>query len=348
MTPRLLFAGVFHWNAGSAQTVAQYAAVAPMLNCEIGVSTQLSRLDDTVGRYLPLVDDLAWATHVVLVFESRQFLRPEQLELVGQIPRARRIVLDPDGHWGPLATAGVDDNGGPEGNERWNSLFRELSDIILQPRIGSRPPDGAHYFPYFGMPRPEQHPSADVGATDLDVQYVGANWWRWDQMTRLFDAGLTAGVPPERLQLAGRWWTTPSHPDHTEATRNEPRWLADRGIRVKPPVPFGDVVRAMSTATITPVLARPLLAQMGMLTPRMLETLASTSIPVHLDGLAYVDELYGPLAELVRLDPAPADTIRNILASPRKFRRATDEIRRDAYERFRYEAVLKRLLTFIA
>ncbi|WPB91383.1 hypothetical protein [Streptomyces malaysiensis] len=52
---RILFAGVFHWNAGSSHMIAEYARVASAAGCEVGVSSQLSRLDGTVDAHLPLV-----------------------------------------------------------------------------------------------------------------------------------------------------------------------------------------------------------------------------------------------------------------------------------------------------
>lgn len=78
-TPRILFAGVFHWNAGSSHMIAEYARVAQAVGCEVGVSSQLSRLDGTVNAHLPVVDDITWATHLVLVFENAQFLASSSL-----------------------------------------------------------------------------------------------------------------------------------------------------------------------------------------------------------------------------------------------------------------------------
>ncbi len=95
--PRVLFAGNFHWNAGSSHTIAEYARVADAAGCAVGVSAELARMDDHVPAHLPLVDDLCWGTHLVLVSEGRQFLTGEQLELCERIPRHRRLVVDPDG-----------------------------------------------------------------------------------------------------------------------------------------------------------------------------------------------------------------------------------------------------------
>lgn len=355
MTPRILFAGEFHWNAGSAQMIAQYSRVAGEAGCEVGVSTQLSRLDDRVGTYLPLVEDVNWATHLVLVFESGPFLIDGRRELAESIPRHRRIILDPDGHWGDLITDGVDSNGAwegvdaPTGNRRWNDLYADLSDVVLQPRVGSPLPAGAEFFSYFGMPDPATTEGPGHARTNprYDLQYVGANWWRWDQMVKVFEGGLAAGIPTDRLRLAGRWWTGDPHPRHRAATSNDPDWLAARGIDVVDPVPFGQVVAAMGEAAITPILARPVLSRMGLLTPRMFETLASASLPVFGDDIGYLGDIYGADAHALRLGQDTAGAIRRILTDPDTHLDATRRIRREVHARFRYEAVVKQLLSFL-
>ncbi|MEU0924597.1 glycosyltransferase [Streptomyces malaysiensis] len=345
---RILFAGVFHWNAGSSHMIAEYARVASAAGCEVGVSSQLSRLDGTVDAHLPLVDDITWATHLVLVFESRQFLSTQQRELCEAVPRRRRIVLDPDGHWGPYVTVGADDNVGADTGEPWHRLYAELSDVILQPRLGDRLPDGAEFFSYFGMP--DIHRLAtdlpDSRALPYELQYVGANWWRWKAMTSLIRAATAARPPIERIRVCGRWWTGDPHSDHVTATANEPRWMEDHGVEVVPPVPFGHVVSAMSQAAITPVLARPLLAQMELLTPRMFETLASGSITALWPDLGYLSELYGDDVELFLLGDDPTDTLARILREPAHYRERLAAIQHRVHERFNYRAVLAELLSF--
>jgi hypothetical protein len=347
-TPRILFAGVFHWNAGSSHMIAEYARVASSVGCEVGVSNQLSRLDGTVNVHLPLVDDLTWATHLVLVFESRQFLSTRQRELCEAVPRRRRIILDPDGHWGPYVAADLDDNAGAYSIESWHKLYADLSDVILQPRLGERLPDGAEFFSYFGMP--DIHRIAtDLPAPEAlpyELQYVGANWWRWNAMTSLVRAAATAAPPIERIRVCGRWWTGDPHHDHLTATANEPGWMQDRGVEVGPPVPFGHVVSAMSQAAITPVLARPLLARMELLTPRMFETLASGSIPAFWPDLGYLSALYGDDVDLFLLDDDPAVTLARMMRDPARYRERLAAIQRRVHERFNYRAVLTELLRF--
>ncbi|ORT59193.1 glycosyltransferase [Streptomyces sp. CB03238] len=347
-TPRILFAGVFHWNAGSSHMIAEYARVAQAVGCEVGVSSQLSRLDGTVNAHLPVVDDITWATHLVLVFENAQFLSLQQRELCEVVPRQRRIVLDPDGHWGPQVCAGVDNNAGVDTIDSWHKLYADLSDVILQPRLGEHLPDGAQFFSYFGMP--DIHRLAtdypNPRTMPYELQYVGANWWRWKEMTSLLHAAGASRPPIRRIRVCGRWWTGDPHPDHLLATANEHGWMEEHGVEVAPPVPFGQVVSAMAQAAITPVLARPLLARMELLTPRMFETLASGSIPVLWPDLGHLSALYGDDVELFLLGGDPADTLAQMLRDPGRYRRPLAAIQRRVHERFNYRTVLAELIQF--
>jgi hypothetical protein len=346
---RILFAGVFHWNAGSSHMVAEYARAAEILGCEVGVSSQLSRLDGVVDAHLPVVADLAWATHLVLVFEGVQFLSEGQRELCDTVPRHRRIVLDPDGHWGPLVTLGADNSGGPDAPQNWHQVYSELSSLILQPKIGGALPEGAEFFSYFGMPDIRSIPTAmpDVARMPYELQYVGANWWRWTAMTDLVQAAAAARPALTRIRVCGRWWTGAPHPEHVTATSNKQDWLEGQGVTVAPPVPFGQVVAHMAQGAITPILARPLLAELRLLTPRMFETMASGSMLAIPRGLGYLTSLYGDDVAPFLLGEDPSSQLARMLREPGSYRRRLAFIQERLYHRFNYRQVLGELLKLI-
>jgi hypothetical protein len=339
MTIRIAFAGDFHWQAGSSHMIAEYARAADTVGCQVAVSTQLSRLDGSVDAHLPLVDDLTWASHLVLVFEGRQFLDTRGRDLCEAFPRHRRIVLDPDAHWGQPVTCGADDSAGPLGHHAWQELYRELGEIVLQPRLGPLPP-GAQFFSYFGMPDPVPAPGAPL----YDLQYVGANWWRWQQWTELVRA---ARPELSRLRVCGRWWEGPPHPDHLAATTNRPGWLRRHGVEVCPPVPFGQVVATMAQSVLTPVLARPLLAGQHLLTPRMFETLAADTLPVLPTDLAYTSGLYGDGIAPFVLGEDPAEDLARLHRDADTYRPRAAALRADLYRRFNYRRVLAQLLALL-
>ncbi|MGH3868273.1 MAG: glycosyltransferase family protein [Pseudonocardiaceae bacterium] len=346
---RILFAGNFHWNAGSSHVIAAYAEAAAAVGCEVGVSTQLARLDNQIGRHLPLVDDVGWATHLVLVFEGRQFLSDRQKELCERVPRDRRVAIDPDGHWGPTVVVG-DDSTNPNGTAgSWHRLYRELSDIVLQPRIRGRLPDGAEFFTYFGMPavyrRATDAPVPE--ALPFELQYIGSNWWRWRAMTDLIHAARAAEPPLRRMRVCGRWWDGLRCSGHEHATGSEPGWLRAAGVEVCPSVPFGRVVAEMARATLSPILVRPALAAQGLLTPRMFETLASGSIPVLADELDYLGPVYGDHAQLFRPGIDGSAALAAMLADHHSLRVALAQVQDEVHARFNYERVLAELLLFV-
>jgi len=347
--PRILFAGNFHWNAGSSHTIAEYARVAHAAGCLVGVSAELARMDNQVPAHLPLVDDLRWGTHLVLIFEGRQFLTLRQLEQCERIPRHRRLVVDPDGHWGPFASLGADDNGSGHRHASWLSLYRRLADVVLQPKAEGTLPDGAEFFPYFGMP-PAHRAADDAPPTDVmdyQLQYIGGNWWRWKALADVITAALAAQPPVTRMRVCGRWWDGATCPGHEEASRSQPGWLAEHGVRVERPVPFGQVVSEMSRSVASPVLARPLLARLGMLTPRMFETPASGSIPLITADLAFLATVYGDEAAQLTFGQRPGSLVERVLQDTVRYRQLTATIQRRLLSTFSHERVLGQLLKFL-
>jgi hypothetical protein len=347
--PRILFAGNFHWNAGSSHMITEYAKAADSVGCEIGVATPLSRMDAQVPAHLPIVDDVAWGTHLVIVFEGRQFLTNRQIEICEKIPRSRRLVIDPDGHWGPYIRLGRDDNASGYPRDSWATLYRSLSDVVLQPKVRGPLPDGAEYFSYFGMPAiyrmATSAPSADQH--DYELQYIGSNWWRWLSLTEVITGASGARPPLARIRVCGRWWDGQTCPGHEEASQSTAGWLSRRGVEIAPSVPFGHVVSEMSRSDLTPVLIRPLLAELGLLTPRVFETLASGTMPLISTELAYLTEVYGDEFVDEKFGAQPTELIDRARRDPLHRRRLLDTVQRRVFSEFNYGQVLRQLFTFL-
>ncbi len=346
---RILFAGNFHWNAGSSHMIAAYAKAAASVPCEIAVSGQLARLDAQVPRHLPLVDDVNWATHLVFVFEGRQFLSDTQIDLCQQVPRHRRLIIDPDAHWGPSMTVGLDDSHSNYTAASWHNLYAQLSDVILQPRTAPALPPGAEYFPYFGMPEIHRRATNAPEPSKLpyELQYIGSNWWRWQTLSDVVRAAAATDPRIERIRVCGRWWDGETCPGHEQATIAEPNWLSDHGVEVAASVPFGHVVSEMASSAINPILVRPVLAQKRLLTPRMFETLASGSLPALTEDLAYLAPVYGDGAEHFYLGAEPSETLARMLRDHVAYRQRLADIQTRAYAAFNYERVLADLVKFL-
>ncbi|MGI5339252.1 glycosyltransferase family protein [Streptomyces sp. CA-181903] len=337
---RVLMAGNFHWQAGFSQTVAAYVEAAGEAGCEVRVSGPLSRMDDQIPRHLPVEPDVRWGTHLVFMFEARQYLSDEQVELACSIPRDRRLIIDFDGHWGGVATAG-DSSVGTHAVEDWQRLYSTLGDLVLQPKTGPLP-DGAEFFPCFGMPGLVRHPLELGRERDYDLQYIGSNWGRWEPFVEVVEAARRARL--RRIRVCGRWWDDETCPGFEDITSGEPERLA--GVEVAPPVPFGHVVAEMGRAAITPVLVSPLVADTGLLTARAFETLASGSLPVLPAEAEFMSPLYGGGAEPLMLGADPAAALGRLAGDFERHAELVGRIQERARARYNYPRLLAELLAF--
>jgi hypothetical protein len=185
-------------------------------------------------------------------------------------------------------------------------------------------------------------------ALPYQLQYIGSNWWRWRSMTEVVTAALAVQPPIHRIRVCGRWWNGQTCPGHETASRSEAGWLQRHNVNVAPPVPFGEVVSEMSKAAVTPVLTRPLLARLGLLTPRMFETLASGSIPVLTADLAFLMKVYGHDALELVFGTQPTRLLEQIVREPGRYRSLVAAIQRRMFAAFNYEQVLIQLVKFLA
>ncbi|MBT2418096.1 hypothetical protein J7F01_08440 [Streptomyces sp. ISL-22] len=338
---RVLVAGNFHWQAGFSQTVAAYVEAAGEAGCEVRVSGPLSRMDEQIPRHLPVEPDVRWGTHLVFMFEARQYLSDEQIELACSFPRDRRLIIDFDGHWGGVATAD-DSSVGTHSIENWRRLYSALSDLVLQPKLTGPLPDGAEFFPCFGMPRLVRRPGELGPERDYELQYIGSNWGRWKPFIEVVDAARQARL--RRIRVCGRWWDGETCPGFEDITSGEPERLS--GVEVQPPVPFGHVVTEMGRAVITPVLVSPLVADTGLFTARMLETLASGSLPVLPPEAEFMSSVYEGDVEALTLGSDPAATLGRLAGDFERHAEIVGQIQDRARARYNYPRLLRELLRF--
>jgi hypothetical protein len=124
------------------------------------------------------------------------------------------------------------------------------------------------------------------------MQYIGSNWFRFAALTEVFSVARAVLPPSAKLRVRGKYWNGDFRPGFEAATKADSEVLRQLGVEVYPCVPFGDIVRRMGDATVTPVLVRPLLGALGFLTPRMFETVTARTIPVYREEDSYISELY--------------------------------------------------------
>lgn len=342
MKARVLFAGDFRWGSGSSHVIAEYARVAGSWGAEVRVSYTLGSHDDQITRLLPYEVDLRWATHIVIVLEGNPFLDQRLMDMVQRaVPSHRRLVIDADGRSLPLMRVGLDDNHSPHGADAWARQFELAACPIVCPRLGSSASSPTVVpFSYFGMP-----PTPDVTAQPCGLRYVGANWWRFEALVTVVRAFRQADAR-SRVEVCGRYWDGERRTGYEAATTTITELLDRLGVVVRPPVPFGHVVSTMSGAVVSPVLVRPVLSALGLVTPRVFETISALTIPLFMRRDAAIADVTGRDGLLCLGDNAADDMLR-ILDDVPGYRAIADDLRAEMYEAYHYEAVFGRLLEFL-
>lgn len=340
---RLLVVGEFAYSSGSSNIVREYVRAGPSAGFDVRIAASLGHSDRRVRAELPHELDAGWATHALVIYEGRPFLdEPALASLERAVPRARRAVVDCDGHYSPLVRVEGDDNAWPCGQAAWRAAIEAAGELILQPAIG-QPSAGTVRWPYFGMP--PSPPGRDAARKRLTMQYVGNNWFRAKALVAVF-ATVRDALPSARLQVRGRGWDGASLPGLEHGTYADPAELRALGIRVARPAPFGRVAETMSQSVLAPVLLRPVLSKLGLLTPRMFETAAARTIPVYTEADPIVATLYADGGALC-LGANPAARLREILAAIPRFEGIAAELRERLAGEYGYEANLRGLRSFL-
>jgi hypothetical protein len=343
VSARILVAGDFRWGSGSSHVVANYVRVAGARGAEVRVSSTLGSHDDQVTHLLPYEADPRWATHLVIVLEGNPYLDQESVDILERAaPSHRRLVIDADGHSLPLRSVGLDDNQAPHGAETWARQFELAACAVIRPRLRTGSSGSADLpFSYFGMPRP-----AEVVPQACGLRYVGANWWRFDALVAVVRAYRAADAH-SRVEVCGRYWDGERRPEYEAATTACADVLNQLAVKVHSPVPFGRVVSAMSGAVVSPVLLRPVLSALELMTPRVFETIAAQTIPLFMRSDASISDITGRDG-LLCLGNNAMDDMARVLSDLPAHRAIADDLRREMYELYRYEAVFDRLLEYLS
>jgi hypothetical protein len=337
---RLLVIGDFRWHSGSSHVIKEYVRHGPSVGMEIAVSRDFGSHDAVITRHLPYTDEIGWATHALVVFEGNPFLSASDIERIDQVlPRARRVVIDADGHWGRQVVVDEDDNTWPCGSKGWHEQISQVADIVLQPSFGQQAP-GAISFPYFGLPPRRRPRPTKLRRAQLDVQYIGNNWFRSTALLEVMSAARQALGPHARLGVRGRYWDGTARPGFESATSVDVELLRQLRVDSGLPVPFGRVITRMSDSLLTPVLVRPVLASLKFLIPRMLETLAADTLPIYRSDESYIGDIYNDNGALC-LGDNPEDAIARV----RRERAHLSQVSRDIYDRLSQKLAYPIVLT---
>lgn len=311
---RLLFVGLFNHTSGSSQTVIQFARVGQAMGHQVRVS---GRLDASMSRLFP-PSSSSRIDYVIFVVENFCFVNRAYLRRMERVvPRSQRIVIDTDGKLNRLTRHRGDSNHqSDDGARSTQEVLRDFATVLLQPTFHPQERD-VRPFLFFGFPeslRPEVR-------KDYGLGYVGNNWHRWNQLVDLIDDLSDVRDLLGPVRVCGSWWNGASYAGNRTATMSLSGVLKRKGVEVRPPVPTWRVIHEMSKARINPILMRPVLSRLGLMTPRMFETFAADTIPFLPPDAPYLQELYGAEARALTAEK-PAELVRRILDDPEKYERA--------------------------
>jgi len=306
---------------------------------------------------IPLNYSLAVSSADALVFlfewTTRQYYGDalDLTRLIAKVPRERRVVIDGDGNYNDVIRVDGDANHPDDGaSRRWREVCDSISDKICQPTLQPLRPNVRPFLFYAYNPSWEQ--PLDFTTKDFAMLYVGHSKFRWQPMERVLRAIEPARRKLGRIGVVGHGWD--SIPSWAIRMQIEDVYYADTDylrrleVDVFPAVSFDKVIDWMSKATFNPVLVRPSFAHMRLVTPRLFETPAASTIPLFLLDEAHVQQIYGREALELRLpDNDPEEKILDLVRRPQHYGGIVTRMRRQLAEQHSHLARLQRLIEII-
>jgi hypothetical protein len=342
-------------DQGSGLVIQGYTEAARAMGHEVSIYGRWIR-----GKANPVIPlnyslDIDCADAIVFIFEwTTRFNPGDQLDLtriMSKVPRNRRVVLDGDGKYNDVISVADDYNHPDQASaRRWIEACDSISDKICQPTPHPLRPNVIPFL-FYAYNTSWERP-LETGAREFDMIYVGHSKFRWAPLLRVLK-----GVEPIRQQLGriglvGYGWDSPPHwassMQMEQAYFADTGRLKDMGIESLSPVRFQYVIDWMSKGRVNPILLRSLFGRLGIVTPRIFETIAASTIPLLVLNPAYVREIYGEQAlELVLPEEAPQEKILDLVRRPERYRDVVMEVRGHMAERHSHAARLRRLMEII-
>jgi hypothetical protein len=337
-------------DQGSGLVIQGYSEAARALGHEVAV----------YGRPQPNIPldyslDIGSADAVIFVFEWTTHLHHgdclDLARLVGKVPRERRVILDGDGNYNDLIrVAGDYNHREPEASRRWIEICDSLTDKICQPTLHPVR-DNVRPFLFYAF-NPAWAVPLDFRAKDFDLIYVGHSKFRWRPMHRVLRAVEPIREQVGRITLVGHgwdalpWWAEPMQLE--ECYLSDVAYLKGLDVEALPSVPFEQVIAWMSKGAINPVISRPTFDHLRLVTPRLFETPAASTIPLFGLDETHVREIYGEQAlELVLPDDDPHEKILDMLSRPKHYMNVVADVRDHLAEKHSHAARLQELIEIV-
>jgi hypothetical protein len=345
---RILFVTEKRINAGSIQAIAAYIAAGDKLGHTIAVYG----CPDPAFPKLRFSMNAGEFDFVVFILESKlDWLSGLRLaRILSHVPRERRAVLDADGLYNDLVFIGESDRNHTSSFERdrWGEACDQLGSRIFQP---TNHPHDSRVKPllFYGYsPEAEVHPSHRVPKI-FDVVHVCHNWWRWNQLEEYFFPVISQ--IRERIGdicFLGLWWDAcppwAGALGLAEAFRVDAERLKKLRITVRPPVPFTQVIPAMSTAKINIMTQRPLFQRLGIITSKYFEIFCADTIPLVMIAPELAESVYGRAGRDLAMNGDLEHKLLGALESPERYQDSVMRVRKHLKTHHSYETRLRQLV----
>jgi hypothetical protein len=347
---KLMFVYWAFEDQGSGLVIQGYTEAARELGHEVAVyGRPYAKIPLNFSR------DLESADAVIFIFEWTTRLwygdHLDLLRLVARVPRGRRVIVDGDANYNDVVQVDGDYNHADAAASReWTAICDSLSDKICQPTYHPRRANVRPFLFYAYNPAWER--PLRTGGKDFAMLYVGHSKFRWPPLLRVLQAVAPVRKRLSRIGLVGHGWNAlPPWAERfqlQEAYYSNPSHLRELGVEVLPAVPFEQVIPSMSKATFNPVLSRRLFSHLGVVTPRLFETLAADTIPLFTLEAAQVEEIYGQEAlELVLPEERPEEKVLDILGRPEHYADIVRGVRRHLAQKHSHAVRLNELIDII-
>jgi hypothetical protein len=337
-------------DQGSGLVIQGYSEAARALGHEVAV---YGRANSNIPLHYS--QDIRSADAVVFVFEWTTHLHHgdwlDLARLVGKVPRERRVILDGDGNYNSLIRiAGDYNHREPEASRRWIEICDSLTDKICQPtlhpvRDNVRPFLFYAYNPAWAQP-------LDFRVKEFGMIYVGHCKFRWSPMHRVLQAVEPIRERVGRIALVGHgwdalpWWAQTMQLE--ECYFSDTAYLNKLEVEALPSVPFERVIAWMSRGAINPVISRPTFDHLRLVTPRLFETLAASTIPLFGLDETHVREIYGEQALELQLPEAnPQQKILDMLNRPEHYMSIVADVREHLAKKHSHTARLQELIEIV-
>jgi len=334
-------------NAGSIQAVASYVRAGDKLGHTIAV----------YGHPDPKYPGIRWSTElgsfdrVVFICEFgigwMSALRMSQI--LTQVPRKKRAILDADGMYNPVVCVDMYDRNHADEHDRacWVARCDALADKIFQPTL-----EPLHAvvlpLPFYGYD-PALRLELGARPKTFDVVHLGHNWWRWREVSsRLLPAFELIRSKLDGICFVGLWWDMVPAGAGEQNLETAFQFDIDRfrrlGIQVKPAVPFTEVVSSMSEGRVNIMTQRPLFRRLKLLTSKYFEIFCADTIPLVMLEPARAESIYGPAGRELALHGNIADKLLDVVQHPLRYQEIVQEVRSHLVSCHSYQKRMQQLV----